>query len=70
MAATNVEFRCFIRGLTWATDSHSLEKAFSTYGEVIDSKIIVTFGSDQAMKDAIEVMNGYFDEEAVFYALS
>ncbi|XP_020258818.1 LOW QUALITY PROTEIN: glycine-rich RNA-binding protein 7-like [Asparagus officinalis] len=74
MAAADVEFRCFVGGLAWATDNHrqhSLQQAFSAYGDVIDSKIIndretgrsrgfgfVTFGSEQAMKDAIEGMNG------------
>ncbi|ONK76084.1 uncharacterized protein A4U43_C03F23710 [Asparagus officinalis] len=59
------------RGPPTTTDSHSLQQAFSAYGDVIDSKIIndretgrsrgfgfVTFGSEQAMKDAIEGMNG------------
>ncbi|KAL2328956.1 hypothetical protein Fmac_022383 [Flemingia macrophylla] len=71
MASADVEYRCFVGGLAWATDNDALEKAFSQYGEVIESKIIndretgrsrgfgfVTFGSEQAMKDAIEGMNG------------
>ncbi|MCH1881318.1 RNA-binding protein [Alcaligenes ammonioxydans] len=71
MAASDVEYRCFVGGLAWATDDRSLEKAFSQFGEVIESKIIndretgrsrgfgfVTFSSEQAMKDAIEGMNG------------
>jgi len=65
------EYRCFVGGLAWTTDGSSLEKAFSQFGDVIDSKIIndretgrsrgfgfVTFGNEQAMKDAIEGMNG------------
>ncbi|KAA0873803.1 hypothetical protein EYC94_25860, partial [Enterobacter hormaechei] len=39
MAATDVEYRCFVGGLAWATDSNALEKAFSTYGDVLDSKV-------------------------------
>ena len=71
MAAPDVEYRCFVGGLAWATDDRSLEAAFSTYGEILDSKIIndretgrsrgfgfVTFSSEQSMRDAIEGMNG------------
>ncbi|KAF7144253.1 hypothetical protein RHSIM_Rhsim05G0074000 [Rhododendron simsii] len=67
----DVEYRCFVGGLAWATDDHSLEQAFSQYGDVIESKIIndretgrsrgfgfVTFKDEQSMKDAIEGMNG------------
>ena len=66
MAAPDVEYRCFVGGLAWATDDRSLEAAFSTYGEILDSKIIndretgrsrgfgfVTFSSEQSMRDAI-----------------
>ncbi|MBD0418407.1 RNA-binding protein, partial [Streptomyces sp. TRM S81-3] len=62
---------CFVGGLAWATDDRSLEAAFSTFGEILESKIIndretgrsrgfgfVTFSSEQAMRDAIEGMNG------------
>ncbi|KAG8364332.1 hypothetical protein BUALT_Bualt19G0117900 [Buddleja alternifolia] len=71
MAAPDVEFRCFVGGLAWATTDQSLEQAFSQYGEVVDSKIIndretgrsrgfgfVTFRDEQSMRDAIEAMNG------------
>ncbi|XP_011092798.1 glycine-rich RNA-binding protein 2-like isoform X1 [Sesamum indicum] len=71
MAAADVEFRCFVGGLAWATTDQSLEQAFSQFGEVIESKIIndretgrsrgfgfVTFKDEQAMRDAIEGMNG------------
>ncbi|CAM8941710.1 unnamed protein product [Rhodiola kirilowii] len=67
----DVEYRCFVGGLAWATDDQALEKAFSQFGDVLESKIIndretgrsrgfgfVTFGSEQSMKDAIEGMNG------------
>ncbi|KAI8554274.1 hypothetical protein RHMOL_Rhmol05G0085300 [Rhododendron molle] len=67
----DVEYRCFVGGLAWATDDRSLEQAFSQYGDVIESKIIndretgrsrgfgfVTFKDEQSMKDAIEGMNG------------
>ncbi|XP_078430457.1 glycine-rich RNA-binding protein GRP1A-like [Wolffia australiana] len=71
MTASEVEFRCFVGGLAWATDDRSLERAFSEFGEVIESKVIndretgrsrgfgfVTFSSEQAMNDAIKGMNG------------
>nr|ABG22104.1 Glycine-rich RNA-binding protein GRP1A, putative, expressed [Oryza sativa Japonica Group] len=62
MAAPDVEYRCFVGGLAWATDDRSLEAAFSTFGEILESKIIndretgrsrgfgfVTFSSEQAI---------------------
>ncbi|PIN06240.1 Nuclear cap-binding protein complex, subunit CBP20 (RRM superfamily) [Handroanthus impetiginosus] len=71
MAAADVEYRCFVGGLAWATTDQSLEEAFSRFGEVIESKIIndretgrsrgfgfVTFKDEQSMRDAIEGMNG------------
>ncbi|XP_061363570.1 glycine-rich RNA-binding protein 7-like isoform X2 [Gastrolobium bilobum] len=71
MASADVEYRCFVGGLAWATDNDALEKAFSPYGEIVESKIIndretgrsrgfgfVTFASEQAMRDAIDGMNG------------
>ncbi|GFP96541.1 glycine-rich RNA-binding protein [Phtheirospermum japonicum] len=67
----DVEYRCFVGGLAWATTDQSLEEAFSQFGEVIESKIIndretgrsrgfgfVTFKDEKAMRDAIEGMNG------------
>ena len=71
MASAEVEYRCFVGGLAWATDDRALERAFSSFGEVLESKIIsdretgrsrgfgfVTFSNEQAMRDAIEGMNG------------
>ncbi|GMH16256.1 hypothetical protein Nepgr_018097 [Nepenthes gracilis] len=71
MASAEVEWRCFVGGLDWGTDDQSLEKAFSPFGDVLESKVIndretgrsrgfgfVTFGSEKAMRDAIEAMNG------------
>ncbi|GMH02764.1 hypothetical protein Nepgr_004603 [Nepenthes gracilis] len=65
------EWRCFVGGLAWATDDQALERAFSEFGQVVNSKIItdretgrsrgfgfVTFASEQDMKKAIEAMNG------------
>lgn len=42
MASSSVEFRCFVGGLAWATDSNSLEKAFSVYGEIVEAKVRLT----------------------------
>ncbi|CBI32594.3 unnamed protein product, partial [Vitis vinifera] len=71
MASAEIEYRCFVGGLAWATDDQSLERAFSQFGEILESKIIndretgrsrgfgfVTFSSEQSMRDAIEGMNG------------
>ncbi|CAF2049913.1 hypothetical protein BRARA_I04624 [Brassica rapa] len=71
MASPDVEYRCFVGGLAWATDDRALETAFSQFGDVLDSKIIndretgrsrgfgfVTFKDEKSMKDAIEGMNG------------
>ncbi|QHO48234.1 Glycine-rich RNA-binding, abscisic acid-inducible protein [Arachis hypogaea] len=89
MAAADVEFWCFVGGLAWATDNEALEKAFSAYGEIVESKVrsffifdskakidqflfvindreiersrgfrFVTFASEQAMRNAIDDMNG------------
>ncbi|KAB5541440.1 hypothetical protein DKX38_014414 [Salix brachista] len=69
--SSEVEYRCFVGGLAWATTDQVLQEAFSQYGEIVDSKIIndretgrsrgfgfVTFGNEKAMRDAIEGMNG------------
>jgi len=39
MAAADVEYRCFVGGLAWATDNASLQQAFAPYGDVLDSKV-------------------------------
>ncbi|GFS35682.1 hypothetical protein Acr_00g0041460 [Actinidia rufa] len=33
-----IEFRCFVRGLTWATNDRSLKNAFAQFCDVIESK--------------------------------
>lgn len=71
MASAEVEYRCFVGGLAWATDDRSLQEAFSPFGEILESKIIsdretgrsrgfgfVTFSDEQSMRDAIDAMNG------------
>ncbi|KAF0909609.1 hypothetical protein E2562_039012 [Oryza meyeriana var. granulata] len=39
IAASDVEYRCFISGLTWATDDNSLDAAFIPYGKILESKM-------------------------------
>ncbi|XP_065856720.1 glycine-rich RNA-binding, abscisic acid-inducible protein-like [Euphorbia lathyris] len=71
MASAEIEYRCFVGGLAWATNDDALQDAFSAYGEILDSKIIndretgrsrgfgfVTFNNEKSMRDAIEGMNG------------
>ncbi|KAK2665325.1 hypothetical protein Ddye_003899 [Dipteronia dyeriana] len=71
MASADVEFRCFVGGLAWATTDISLQEAFSAYGDILESKIIndretgrsrgfgfVTFRDEKSMREAIEGMNG------------
>ncbi|CAH9107135.1 unnamed protein product [Cuscuta epithymum] len=66
----DVEYRCFVGGLAWATTDDSLGRAFSTY-DVVDTKIIndretgrsrgfgfVTFKDEDSMHKAINEMNG------------
>ncbi|XP_051138499.1 glycine-rich RNA-binding protein-like [Andrographis paniculata] len=72
MAAADVEFRCFVGGLAWATNDQTLSEAFSRFGDVIESKVIndretgrsrgfgfVTFSNEQSMRDAIDGLNGH-----------
>ena len=39
MAAADVEYRCFVGGLAWATNNETLELAFANFGQVLDSKV-------------------------------
>jgi hypothetical protein len=40
MAASDVEYRCFVGSLAWATSDDSLHAAFSPFGEVLESKLL------------------------------
>ncbi|CAN1125379.1 Glycine-rich RNA-binding protein 2 [Linum perenne] len=44
MAAPDAEYRCFVGGLAWATTDDALFEAFSTHGQIIESKVRI--GSD------------------------
>jgi cold-inducible RNA-binding protein len=63
--------KLFVGGLSWATNDESLRKAFESYGEISETKVIterdsgrsrgfgfVTFVSDEDAKTAISKMNG------------
>jgi cold-inducible RNA-binding protein len=63
--------KLFVGGLSWATNDESLRKAFESYGEISEAKVIterdggrsrgfgfVTFVSDEDAKTAISKMNG------------
>jgi RNA recognition motif. (a.k.a. RRM, RBD, or RNP domain) len=39
MAESDVEYRCFVGGLAWATDDRALEEAFKQYGDILESKV-------------------------------
>lgn len=39
MASSSVEYRCFVGGLAWATDSNALEKAFAQFGDIVEAKV-------------------------------
>ncbi|KAF8048841.1 hypothetical protein N665_2379s0003 [Sinapis alba] len=63
--------KLFVGGLSWGTDDQSLREAFSNFGEVIDSKVIVdrdtgrsrgfgfvNFSDETAANAAISEMDG------------
>eukprot|EP01018_Ginkgo_biloba_P004315 Gb_24306 [translate_table: standard] len=65
------EYRCFVGGLAWSTDSRALQEAFSPFGHILESRVIsdretgrsrgfgfVTFVDERGMRNAIEAMNG------------
>ncbi|GAV81143.1 RRM_1 domain-containing protein/zf-CCHC domain-containing protein [Cephalotus follicularis] len=66
-----VEYRCFIGGLSWSTSDRGLREAFEKFGHVIEAKVVVdkfsersrgfgfvTFDEKKAMEEAIDKMNG------------
>ncbi|KAJ0976623.1 hypothetical protein J5N97_012097 [Dioscorea zingiberensis] len=69
--ADDMEFRCFIGGLSWSTSDKGLREAFEKFGRLTEAKVVVdkfsgrsrgfgfiTFDDEKAMEDAIEAMNG------------
>ncbi|KAL0692641.1 hypothetical protein Bca4012_059821 [Brassica carinata] len=66
-----VEYRCFIGGLAWATSDRGLRDAFEKYGHLLEAKVVldkfsgrsrgfgfITFDEKKAMDEAIAAMNG------------
>uniref|UniRef100_A0A5B6YZJ8 Putative glycine-rich RNA-binding protein RZ1A n=1 Tax=Davidia involucrata TaxID=16924 RepID=A0A5B6YZJ8_DAVIN len=67
----DVEYRCFIGGLSWSTSDRDLKEVFEKFGHLLEAKVVldkfsgrsrgfgfVTFDEKKAMEDAIEEMNG------------
>ncbi|XP_050234161.1 glycine-rich RNA-binding protein RZ1A [Mercurialis annua] len=66
-----VEYRCFIGGLSWSTSDRGLKDAFEKFGHLLEAKVVVdkfsgrsrgfgfvTFDEKKAMEEAIDEMNG------------
>lgn len=52
----DVEYRCFIGGLSWSTSDRALKDAFSKFGHLLDAK--VTYGL-QAFLDSFTYLSLY-----------
>ncbi|XP_044484130.1 glycine-rich RNA-binding protein 2, mitochondrial-like [Mangifera indica] len=63
--------KLFIGGLSWGTDDRSLKEAFSSFGEVVEARVItdrdtgrsrgfgfVNFASDDSASSALSAMDG------------
>ncbi|TXG71904.1 hypothetical protein EZV62_000483 [Acer yangbiense] len=63
--------KLFVGGLSFTTDDHSLKEAFSSFGEVVDAKVIsdrdtgrsrgfgfVNFSSEDSAQSAMSAMDG------------
>jgi cold-inducible RNA-binding protein len=63
--------KLFVGGLSWGTTDEDLRKAFASYGEITEAKVIterdsgrsrgfgfVTFAQDEDAKTAVSKMNG------------
>ncbi|KAJ6947657.1 hypothetical protein NC651_002127 [Populus alba x Populus x berolinensis] len=66
-----LEYRCFIGGLSWSTSDRGLKETFEKFGHLLEAKVVVdkfsgrsrgfgfvTFDEKKAMEEAIEGMNG------------
>ncbi|KZV38036.1 glycine-rich RNA-binding protein 10 [Dorcoceras hygrometricum] len=67
----DVEYRCFIGGLSWSTSDRVLKEAFEKFGHLREAKVVidrvsgrsrgfgfVTFDDKKAMEEAIDAMHG------------
>lgn len=67
----DVEYRCFVGGLSWNTKDDDLRDAFKQYGRLSEAKVVVdresgrsrgfgfvTFDDKKGMEEAIDAMNG------------
>ena len=70
--------KLFIGGLSWNTDSAGLQEAFSSYGEVVESKVIsdrntgrsrgfgfLTFANEEDAQKALEMDGKELDGRTV-----
>ncbi|MQL96985.1 hypothetical protein Taro_029666, partial [Colocasia esculenta] len=68
---SEVEYCCFIGGLSWSTTDRGLRDAFEKFGDLTDARVVkdkfsgrsrgfgfVTYSDQKAMEEAIEAMNG------------
>lgn len=66
-----VEYRCFIGGLSWSMNDRDLKDAFEKFGHLVEAKVVldkfsgrsrgfgfVTFDEKKAMDEAIKAMDG------------
>lgn len=66
-----LEYRCFVGGLSWSTSDRGLKDAFEKFGHLLEAKVavdkysgrsrgfgFVTFDEKAAMDEAITAMNG------------
>ncbi|TXG72643.1 hypothetical protein EZV62_001222 [Acer yangbiense] len=70
-SARYMSAKLFVGGLSYATDDQSLKEAFSSFGEVVDAKVIsdrdsgrsrgfgfVSFSSEDSAQSAMSAMDG------------
>ncbi|KAL0382802.1 UNVERIFIED_CONTAM: Glycine-rich RNA-binding protein 2, mitochondrial [Sesamum calycinum] len=71
--------KAFVGGLSYGTDDQSLRDAFSSFGDVVDARVItdrdsgrsrgfgfVNFSSDESASSALSAMDGQDDNGVIF----
>ncbi|KAK1575910.1 hypothetical protein Q3G72_009450 [Acer saccharum] len=71
-SARNMSAKLFVGGISYTTDDHSLKEAFSSFGEVVDAKVIsdrdtgrsrgfgfVNFSSKDSTQTAMSAMDAH-----------